>query len=157
MILSLLCSTSIDMVNEEECNFCKLINRELPISVIYEDEKASSFMDIQPINPGHLLIIPKTHVKCLKDLKPEIGGHMFKTAMRMSKALRASDIRCEGVNLLLADGEVAGQDVFHVHLHVIPRFRGDGFGFKLDECYHILPDREELDKIAEKIRARILS
>ena len=143
------------MTNEEKCNFCKMINRELPISVIYEDEKVISFMDIQPINPGHLLIIPKIHATYLKNLQSEIGGHMFKTAMRMSEALRASNIRCEGVNLFLADGEVAGQDVFHVHLHVIPRFRGDGFGFKLDDGYHILPDREELDEIAEKIHAPI--
>jgi histidine triad (HIT) family protein len=135
----------------EDCNFCKLINRELPISIIYEDEKILGFMDIQPINPGHLLVIPKTHATNLKELEPEIGGHMFKTAMRLSENLRASGIKCEGVNLFLADGEAAGQDVFHVHLHVIPRFLGDGFGFKLDKSYWNLPLREELDKIASKI------
>ena len=135
----------------DDCKFCKLINKESPISIVYEDDKVISFMDIQPINPGHLLIIPKTHATNLKELEPDTGGHMFKTAMRLSSALRASGIRCEGVNFFLADGEVAGQDVFHVHLHVIPRFTGDGFGFKLNASYWVLPDREELDKIANKI------
>ena len=135
----------------KDCLFCKLINRELPISVVYEDEKVISFMDIQPINPGHLLIIPKTHATYLKDLKPDIGGQLFKTAMKLSEALRNSGIRCDGVNLFLADGEVAGQEVFHVHLHVIPRFEGDGFGFKFDDSYWVLPERSELDDVAEKI------
>ena len=140
---------------KEDCIFCKLINRELPISMVYEDEKVLSFMDIQPINLGHLLIIPKTHAAYLKDLEPNIGGHMFQTAIRISEALRASGIRCEGINLYLADGEVAGQEVFHVHLHVIPRFNGDGFGFKLDESYYNRPQREVLDEVASKITKHI--
>ena len=76
---------------------------------------------------------------------------MFKIAMKLSESLRNSGIRCEGVNLFLADGEVAGQEVFHVHLHVIPRFSGDGFGFKFDDSYWVLPERAELDDVAEKI------
>jgi histidine triad (HIT) family protein len=140
---------------KEDCIFCKLINKELPISTVYEDEQVLSFMDIQPINSGHLLIIPKTHATYLKDLDPNTGAQMFKTAMRMSEALRASGIRCEGINLYLADGKVAGQEVFHVHLHVIPRFRGDGFGFKLDDSYYNLPKREELEKVASKITKHI--
>jgi histidine triad (HIT) family protein len=75
--------------------------------------------------------------------------------MSMIKALRESGIRCEGVNLFLADGEVAGQEVFHVHLHVIPRFSGDGFSFKFDDSYFVLPDRGELDEVARKIADRI--
>jgi histidine triad (HIT) family protein len=140
---------------KEGCKFCKLVNRELPISIIYEDEKVISFMDIQPVNPGHLLIIPKTHATYLKELEPGTGGHMFKTAMKLSKALRASGAKCEGVNLFLADGEAAGQDVFHVHLHVIPRFMDDGFGFKFDKSYWTLPAREELNEIANKITPHI--
>ena len=136
---------------KEDCIFCKLIKRKFPISVVYEDEKVISFMDIQPINSGHVLIIPKTHASYLKDLNPDVGGHMFKIGMKMSKALRESGIMCEGVNMFLADGAVAGQEVFHVHLHVIPRFRGDGFGFKFDDGYYDLPDRGELDALATKI------
>ncbi len=144
------------MINgKEDCIFCKLINRELPISVVYEDDKVISFMDLQPINQGHLLIIPKTHATYLNDLKPEVGGHMFETGMMLSKALRESGIRCKGVNLFLADGAVAGQEVFHVHLHVIPRFDGDGFGFKYDISHYDVADREELDKAARYIADQI--
>ena len=73
----------------------------------------------------------------------------------MSEALRASGVRCEGVNFLLADGEIAGQEIHHVHLHVIPRFIGDGFGFKLDESYFVLPARDELDEVALKIASHV--
>jgi diadenosine tetraphosphate (Ap4A) HIT family hydrolase len=90
-------------------------------------------MDIQPINTGHLLIIPKKHATYLKELEPDTGAHMFKIGMKLSAALRASGIRCEGINLLLADGEAAGQDVFHVHLHIIPRFMVMGLGLSLIE------------------------
>lgn len=76
---------------------------------------------------------------------------MFRVAMRISKGLRRSNIKCEGVMLLLADGEVAGQEVPHVHLHVIPRYAGDGFGMKFGPRYGSKPDRKELDKVASEI------
>ena len=81
---------------------------------------------------------------------------MFKVAMKVSDALRISGIRCEGVNLFLADGEAAGQEIFHVHLHVFPRFDGDGFGLRFDENYFILPKRDELDETANEIRDALL-
>ena len=139
----------------KDCVFCKLINQELPRSVVYEDQHVIGLMDIQPVNPGHTLIIPKIHSTSLNELEPETGAHMFKTAMLVSEALRKSDIKCEGVSFHLADGEAAGQDVFHVHLHVIPRFVDDGFGFKFDESYWTLPTREELNEIANKITKHI--
>lgn len=79
-------------------------------------------MDIQPVNPGHVLIIPRAHAARLSELDDETGAHMFKIAMRISEALRRSGMKCEGINLFLVDGEAAFQEVFHVHLHVIPRF-----------------------------------
>ena len=72
--------------------------------------------------------------------------------MRVAAAVRACGIRCEGVNLFLADGEAAGQEVFHAHLHVIPRFLGDGFGWKFSPNYFVLPPRGELDDLAKNIR-----
>jgi histidine triad (HIT) family protein len=110
-------------------------------------------MDIQPVNPGHVLVIPRAHVADLSELDEETGGHMFKVAVRISKALRRSGLRCEGVSLHLADGKAAFQEVFHVHLHVIPRFRGDGFGLKFGPDYGLRPSKEELDMTADKIRA----
>jgi len=140
----------------EDCVFCKLVNGQLPISMVYEDDNVMGAMDIQPVNTGHLLIFPKAHAARLADLRPDLGAHMFKVAMEVSGALRASGVRCEGVNLLIADGEAAGQEIPHVHLHVIPRFEGDGFGFRFDESYFVLPEREELNETAGEIREALL-
>ncbi len=135
------------------CVFCKIVRRELPASVLAEDEHTMAFLDIRPINPGHLLVIPKAHVPHVADLPPEAGGRIFDMARALAAALRRSGLRCEGVNFHIADGEVAGQEIFHVHLHVFPRFEGDGVGLRMGPRYGTMPKREELDKIAASIRA----
>jgi diadenosine tetraphosphate (Ap4A) HIT family hydrolase len=132
------------------CIFCEIVAGRAPASVVYQDETALAFMDVQPVNPGHMLIIPKRHATFLADLDEATGAHLFKIAMRMAAALRRSGIRCEGVNLFLADGEAAFQEVFHVHLHVFPRFAGDPF--KIDADWSTRPARAELDAIAATIR-----
>src|SRR5580704_12091600 len=109
------------------CIFCKIARGEIPASIAAETETALAMMDIQPVNPGHVLVIPKSHATYLADLDAKVGGDVFQLAMRVARGLRKSGVRCEGVSLYLADGKVAGQEVFHVHLHVIPRFEGDGF------------------------------
>ncbi len=140
----------------DDCIFCRIVKGIIPASVVYSDEKVIAFMDIRPVNPGHLLVIPKTHAAQLSELNPAIGSHMFKVAMRIAKALRRSGIKCEGINLLLSDGEAASQEIFHIHLHVIPRFIGDGFGWKIGPNYGLRPDRKELDEVADKIRTAML-
>jgi histidine triad (HIT) family protein len=109
-------------------------------------------MDIQPINPGHLLIIPNAHCDGLEDLPLETGQHIFSVGQRLAKALRESGLRCEGINFFLADGKAALQDVFHFHLHVIPRFEDDGFGFQFSPRYAELPTRDELENNAFHIK-----
>ena len=136
----------------ENCVFCRIVKRVAPASVVYEDGKVMAFMDIQPVNPGHVLVIPRKHVARLSELDPETGAHMFKVAMRVAEALRSSTVKCEGINLFLADGEAAFQHIFHVHLHVIPRFRGDGFEIRVAPGYYRRPSREELDAVAREIR-----
>ena len=108
-------------------------------------------MDIQPVVRGHMLVVPRAHAAYLADLDPEDGARLFKVGQLAAAALRNSGLRCEGVNFFLADGEVAGQEVFHVHLHVIPRFEGDGFGLRLPPDYSFRP-RVELDETAGAIR-----
>lgn len=135
-----------------DCVFCAIMARTVPSSVVYEDQGCTAFMDIQPVNPGHVLVAPNVHVDSLADLDPETGRHMFEVAQRIAQALRVSGLRCQGVNLFLADGAAAGQDVFHVHLHVIPRNRGDGFGFRFGPDYGKRPPRSELDSQAAQIR-----
>lgn len=109
-------------------------------------------MDIQPINAGHVLVVPDEHATYLGDLPEATGAHMFRTAQKVASALYESGLDCEGVNLFLADGEAAGQEVFHVHLHVFPRFAGDGFGLRLGPGYQEKPDREELEAAAKRIK-----
>jgi diadenosine tetraphosphate (Ap4A) HIT family hydrolase len=85
-------------------------------------------------------------------LPPETGAHLFQVAQRIALSLPRTQIKNEGIDLFLAHGEAAGQDVFHVHLHVIPRYEGDGFGFRFGPDYENLPARVDLDTIAEQIR-----
>jgi len=138
-----------------ECIFCRILDGTCAATFIHRDERVAAFMDIQPVNPGHLLVIPTHHAEGLADLDPETGGELFRTAQRMAQALRQSGLRCEGVSLSLADGKAAMQEVPHVHLHVIPRFAGDGFGFQFSERDIARPDRAELDEAAERIRRAI--
>lgn len=110
-------------------------------------------MDIQPVNPGHMIIVPNTHATFLSELDEDTGAQMFRVAQRLARALRRSAVKCEGVNFFLADGEAAMQEIFHVHLHVFPRFDGDGFGLTFGPAYFHKPARNELDEIAQKIRS----
>jgi histidine triad (HIT) family protein len=139
----------------EECVFCAIIRGAVPASTVYEDEQAIAFMDTQPVNPGHTLVVPRMHASCLADLEPGLGARLFQAGMRMAAAVRRSGVRCEGVNLFVADGAVAGQSVFHVHLHVIPRFSGDGFGLRFSPEYFRRPEREALEQIASSIRTAL--
>lgn len=134
------------------CIFCEILAGRIPASFVYRDERVAAFMDIQPVNAGHVLIVPLAHAPALEEVSATDGAAMFSVAQRLSGALKASGLRCEGVNLMVANGEAAGQEVFHVHLHVIPRFAGDGFGFKFPANYSQKPPRVELEKAASVIR-----
>lgn len=137
------------------CIFCEIIGGQAPASFVYEDEAVVAFMDIQPVNPGHLLVVPRGHAPHLADLDSQVGGHLFRVGQRLAAALRRSTLRCEGVNLYLADGEAAGQEVWHVHLHVLPRFDGDGFGLRFGPDYGRWPGRDSLDATAAAIRREL--
>ena len=141
----------------KDCVFCQIVAGAAPASVVYSDETILAFMDVLPVNPGHVLVIPKTHAARLPELEEEVGAQIFCVAMRISKSLARSSVRCEGVTLLLADGEAAFQEVPHVHLHVVPRFKGDGFGLKFGPKYGKRPERKELEAIASSIREALAS
>jgi histidine triad (HIT) family protein len=131
------------------CVFCEIVAGRAPASVVHSDETVLALLDIRPLNTGHLMVIPRAHKVSLADLDPAVGGHMFAVAQRMAAALRRSGLPCEGVNLFLADGEAAFQEVFHVHLHVVPRTAGDGFRI---QAKWRRPSRAELDSVAERVR-----
>ena len=136
----------------DRCTFCDILASKLPASIVYQDGTCTAFMDIQPVNEGHLLVVPNEHAASLADLEPKTGSHMFAVAQRMAQALRESGVRCQGINLFVADGAPAGQEVFHVHIHVIPRYRGDSFGFQFGPKYGQRPARAELDRVAGHVR-----
>jgi histidine triad (HIT) family protein len=138
-----------------DCVFCKLLSGELEVSLVHQDDLCSAFMDIQPVNPGHVLVVPNRHAAYLADLKAEEGAQMFRVAQRLAAALRVSGVKCEGVNFFLADGAAAMQEVFHVHLHVFPRYEGDGFGLKFPQTYSRKPERKELEAVAGKLRGAL--
>jgi len=135
-----------------DCIFCHILAGGQPGTFVYRDDRCAAFMDIQPVTPGHLLVVPIRHARHLADLDSPTAGRLMEVAHRLAAALRASGLRCEGVNLFLADGEAAMQEVLHVHLHLFPRFSGDGFGLRFGPHYGERPSREELESAARRIR-----
>ena len=123
---------------EQDCIFCAIGSGRADASVVYEDETVVAFMDLNPVTRGHLLVVPRTHAVGFEDLDPETGRHVWSVGYELARTLRRSAIRAEGINVLVCDGEVAFQTVFHFHLHVIPRTRGDG--------WTLVPDVEERDR-----------
>lgn len=110
--------------------FAKILRGEIPCHRVYEDSLCLAILDIFPVNLGHLLVIPKTPAVTVDELDPDLAGYLMAVAARLSRAVRTAAPQCEGVNFWISDGAAAGQEVPHVHLHVIPRFAGDGFGWK---------------------------
>lgn len=137
-----------------DCIFCAIVRGEAEASTVHEDDTTVAFMDLQPVTPGHLLVVPKAHVPGLEEMPESLGAHMWTVAHRLARALRCSSLRCDGVNLFLADGEAAFQEVFHAHLHVFPRFAGDGFRIEAAWRVH---ERGELDRSAAAVRAGLLA
>jgi histidine triad (HIT) family protein len=133
------------------CIFCEILAGDAEASAVGESERALAVLDIQPVTPGHTLVVPRRHAARLADLDREDGAELFRVGQRVAAALYASDLRSDGVNFFLADGVAAGQEVFHVHLHVLPRFAGDGFGLHVPEDYRVR-ERSELDEVAARLR-----
>ncbi|RME80126.1 MAG: HIT family protein [Planctomycetota bacterium] len=130
-----------------DCIFCKIVNKEIPCYKVYEDEEFLSFLDIQPINRGHTLLIPKKHVPHFLETDDSILSRMLPLAKRISRAIEKG-IECQGINILLNVHPAAGQVVFHTHLHLIPRFDGDGFRHWKGKAYN----EGEADKVLESIQ-----
>jgi len=133
-----------------ECVFCQIVAGESPASIFYEDDIVLGFMTIGPVTTGHAMIIPKRHAAYLADLDEETGRHLWTITQRTAAAIRESGVRCEGINLFLADGEAAFQEIFHLHIHVFPRYEGDPFKLVTDR--DVKPSREELNQVGQQIR-----
>jgi histidine triad (HIT) family protein len=113
------------MKRDKDCIFCKIADELIPAHKVYEDDRALAFMDICPINKGHLLVIPKEHFRTVLDIEPELYGHLSSVIARLSRAVNAA-LSPDGLNVLQLNGAAANQVVPHVHVHLVPRWGGDG-------------------------------
>lgn len=132
---------------KDDCIFCKLAGGVIPTRTIYEDSDFRVFMDTAPETTGHCLIVPKQHFDDLESIDDEVAAKVLPLAKKMMKLLKEK-LNCEGLNLLQNNGALAGQSVFHFHLHVIPRYKGDNQEFSWKP---LSPTDEELDATLNKI------
>jgi histidine triad (HIT) family protein len=120
----------------------------------YEDGDVVAFMDIQPVNAGHVLVVPREHYESLEDIPHSLATHLFDVAMQLAPVVKHVG-GADGMNILVNSGAVAGQDVFHFHVHVVPRCPGDGFDIPLPFAGSQMPDRTVLDANAARIIATL--
>ncbi len=136
-----------------DCIFCKIAKREIDSAKIWEDNDVFVFLDANPLTKGHCLIIPKNHFENIFDIESEILKKIIINAKNISEKIKIF-LKTDGINLLQSNGSKAGQEVFHFHLHIIPRYENDGV---IGNWGNIRPEKaniEELKKLAEEIRTQ---
>lgn len=139
-------------MEDSECIFCKIVRKEEFAAVLYEDDDIMAFMDIKPINEGHALIITKKHAVLVDELDEELYLKMFPIGRKIAMKIKEIFPEIKGIMYFIADGEHAGQEVPHVHLHIIPRKPNDGFDFTFDSAYYErLLTEEERMKAKDKL------
>lgn len=136
---------------EKNCLFCKIVTGEIPAEKVYEDEHALAFLDINPINIGHTLLIPKKHTQNIFDTPSETLQNIMPALKIISSAVK-NGVGADGLNIINNNEGPAGQLVYHLHLHVVPRFQGDGFTHWHGKNYN----DGEMSATAEKIKKVIL-
>ncbi|MBW2980800.1 HIT domain-containing protein [Candidatus Woesearchaeota archaeon] len=136
---------------KKQCIFCQIISGKIQAKKIYEDDKSIGILDINPANPGHILLLPKEHYSVMPQIPEEEVIHLFMVAKFLSNAVLKS-LEATGTNIIVANGPAAGQRAQHFMIHVIPRKEGDGIEFSLPQKKHSEPD---LDKVADKIREKL--
>jgi len=135
-----------------DCIFCKIAEGEIPSRKVYEDEKVFAFLDLSQVTPGHTLVIPKEHVPNIMEYDEELAADVFSRLPKISKAIRSFNSDINGLNVLMNNGEVASQTVFHSHIHLLPRYtEDDDFGLKWADNAENYTD-EELDQIQQDIK-----
>ena len=136
---------------KDDCIFCKIATGKIPSATVYEDSHFRVILDINPATKGHCLIIPKEHFDNIYDLDGETAGKLFSLATCIARAMRDA-LGCDGMNIVQNNGEISGQTVLHFHLHLIPRYEGDGvqLTWKPNES-----NEEELEEIRKAIRKEI--
>ncbi len=134
-------------LNSQECLFCKIAKGEIPSATIFENSEFKVILDKFPANKGHILIIPKEHMENIYEMDSELGGKLFSLAINIAKILK-KELNIEGLNILQNNGKIAGQSVFHFHLHLIPRYQDDEVNITWKP---LKPTNEELTDLANKL------
>jgi histidine triad (HIT) family protein len=134
-----------------DCVFCKIVARQIPATVVHEDAETLAFMDIGQVNPGHVLVACKAHVENVYALSDAQAAAVFRAVAKVARAVRAA-FEPPGLSIYQANGKPAGQTVFHLHLHVLPRHDADGMQLTWPVKN---PPREKLEEYAARIRARL--
>lgn len=137
--------------HDASCVFCRIVRGELPAAKVHEDADTLAIMDIQSVNPGHMLVLVKPHRANVYALDDALAGAVFRTAARMARAAKQA-FGCEGVTLFQANEKAGAQTVFHFHIHVLPRWEGDGMALAWPVKN---PSREALEEMAAKLRGAL--
>ncbi len=130
-----------------DCVFCKIINKDIPADIVYEDEHTLAFLDIQPNNPGHTLVLPKEHFESVYSTPDEVWCRLMLAAKKLAIAIKNA-LDADGVNIIMNNEAAAGQIVMHDHIHIIPRFINDGEAIGR----HLTYKPGEAEAVAEKIK-----
>ena len=139
------------MTFDESCIFCKIVRKQAPASIIYEDETVMAFLDIRPLNEGHTLVIPKKHYVDIFDIPEDQLSQVHKVAKQVSAAIKKAT-NADGISIIQQNGKAAGQDIFHFHVHAVPRFEGQ----KLPSFSALKEvERVKLDGMAKKIKQQL--
>jgi histidine triad (HIT) family protein len=133
------------------CVFCKIVRKEAPASCVYEDEYVMAFLDIRPLNEGHTLVIPKKHYETIFEVPEEEVAYLYRIVKRVALAVKKG-VNADGISITQHNGSAAGQDIFHVHVHVIPRYEGQKLP-RFEEVQEV--SREKMDGVASKLRQYI--
>jgi len=138
------------MKSSPDCIFCKIVEGRIPCTKVYEDDLVLAFMDISPLNRGHLLVVPKEHFENIVEISAELYGHLARVVSSTAKALQEV-LKPDGMNVMQLNGKAGNQVVPHVHMHLVPRWHGDG----LTICaWEPVPgDRDDIAAAAEAIRS----
>ncbi|MGH7552761.1 MAG: HIT family protein [Longimicrobiales bacterium] len=139
---------------EESCIFCRIIGGEEMVSLVYEDDRAIAFLDIQPMSTGHTLVVAKDHYETLFDLPDDLALHCLSVARRIAPGIQAAS-GAHAINVFSPNGQAGGQDVPHFHWHLIPVHEGDHFALQLPAEDAVIPMRSELDITAARISRAI--
>lgn len=134
------------------CVFCRIVAKEIPAAVVHEDDLSIAFMDAGQVNPGHVLVVAKSHAENLYELDDAQAGALLGAAARVARAIRAA-FKPEGLSVYQANGKVAGQTVFHYHMHLVPRHANDGMTFTWPAKN---PPRDALAEYAAVIRRELV-